>query len=71
MRLDLDGAEGSTNVLLEGGRYVVSVTCQGNWSVAIDLLATNAVGQLVVIEKVTGSVVDRRSLWLEGSAQSS
>jgi hypothetical protein len=60
MRLDLDDVEGSTNVLLEGGRYVVSLTCQGNWSVAIDLLAANAVGQLVVIEQVTGSGVDRR-----------
>ena len=60
MRLDLDDVEGSTNVLLEGGRYVVSLTCQSNWSVAIDLLAANAVGQLVVIEQVTGSGVDRR-----------
>ncbi len=36
---------------------------------AIDLLATHATGELVLIEQATGRVVDRRSLWPEVSDQ--
>ena len=38
---------------------------------AIDLLAQQATGQLLLIDQASGRVVDRRSLWPEASAQSS
>jgi hypothetical protein len=38
---------------------------------AIDLLAQQETGQLVLIEQASGRVVDRRRLWPEASGQSS
>ena len=37
---------------------------------AIDLLAQQKTGHLVLIEQASGRIVDRRSLWPEASKQS-